>query len=249
MTRTRADSPAAYRVLAQELRTAILQGRYNGGLRLPTEAELAQQHSISRQTVRRAFQDLVAEGVVYRVPGRGTFVTEPGGRYLRQFGSIDDLMSLSVDTEMRLLTPLERQVDVAAAGRLQLEHDVVQRASFLRTRDGAPFCLTTVFLPAQIAAYLEGVPELGKAGTVSTATIIGLLDTRLPSPIADADQSITATTATARIAKVLPCEVGDPILRIDRLYLTTNGDPVELAISFFLPDQYSYRLRLRRSLP
>jgi DNA-binding GntR family transcriptional regulator len=36
------------------------------------------------------------------------------------------------------------------------------------------------------------------------------------------------------------------VLRIDRLYLGAGGDPVELAVSYFHPEHYSYRVRLRR---
>jgi DNA-binding GntR family transcriptional regulator len=53
---------AAYKMLARELRRAILERRYADGTRLPTEAELAAEHQVSWQTVRRAFQDLVADG-------------------------------------------------------------------------------------------------------------------------------------------------------------------------------------------
>ena len=66
----------AYQVLSRQLRDEIAAGMYRGGARLPTESELVQRHGVSRQTVRRAFQDLVAEGVVYRVPGRGTYADE-----------------------------------------------------------------------------------------------------------------------------------------------------------------------------
>src|SRR5689334_7163043 len=93
----------AYRVLRQHLLDRIAAGDYRDGARLPTESELVAEHGLSRQTVRRAFQDLVAEGVVYRVPGRGTYATESGGRYLRQLGSIEDLMSLSEDTTIEVL--------------------------------------------------------------------------------------------------------------------------------------------------
>ena len=69
----------AYQALREQLRDEIAAGRYRDGVRLPTESELVARHGLSRQTVRRAFQDLVAEGVVYRVPGRGTYAREPGG--------------------------------------------------------------------------------------------------------------------------------------------------------------------------
>ncbi len=110
-----------------------------------------EQHGLSRQTVRRAFVDLVAEGVVYRVPGRGTYASESGRRYLRQLGSIDDLMSLSDDTTMEVLSGLRRRVDVDAASRLRLDDDVVYTVVFRRLHDGVPFVSTTVHLAPLVA--------------------------------------------------------------------------------------------------
>ena len=89
--------------------------------------------------------------------------------------------------------------------------------------------------------------ELTVAGAGSQTTIIGLLDARLPAPIAEADQSITVAPADPATATQLGCPAGDPLLRIDRLYSDTAGRPVELAVSHFLPEQYTYRVTLRRS--
>lgn len=44
---------------------------------------------------------------------RGTFAT-PSGRYLRQFGTIDDLMGLPIDTRLEIVTPLRRRVEVTS---------------------------------------------------------------------------------------------------------------------------------------
>src|SRR6478735_7795075 len=136
----------AYQTLRDQLRGEIAAGHYRDGARLPTESELVARHSLSRQTVRRAFQDLVAEGVVYRVPGRGTYASDPGGRYLRQLGSIEDLMSLSDDTTLEVLAGLRRRVDVDAASRLRLDDDVVYSVVFRRLHDGVAFVSTTVHL-------------------------------------------------------------------------------------------------------
>lgn len=240
---------AAYRALARRLRTSILQGRYADGGRLPTEAELAREYDISRQTVRRAFHDLVAEGMVRRVPGRGTFAQPRVGEYLRQFGSVEDLMGLSLDTHLEVVRPLRRQVDVNAAGRLRLPDDVVHHMVFSRSHDAVAFCVTGVYLPPDVGELLESMPEVATVGAVSEITVIGLIDARTPHPIAEAEQSITAVAADGVVATELGCAVGDPLLRVDRLYLTTDGRPVELAISHFLPEQYSYRVKLRRSAP
>jgi GntR family transcriptional regulator len=236
----------AYQVLSRQLRDEIAAGVYPGGTRLPTESELVQRHGISRQTVRRAFQDLVAEGVVYRVPGRGTYADESAPRYLRQLGSIEDLMNLSEDTTMEVLCGLRRRVDVDAASRLRLDDDVVYTVVLRRLHDGIPFVLTRVHLTEAVALPVLHAPELA-AGAVSAYTIIGLLEPHLRYPIAEAAQSITVAGADPEVAAAVGCEPGHPMLRVDRLYADSSGTPVELAVSQFLPEQYTYRVTLRRS--
>jgi GntR family transcriptional regulator len=238
---------AAYRVLAGELRDGILRKRFPEG-RLPTEAELARSHALSRQTVRRAFQELVSDGMVYRVPGRGTFVADHAGRYIRQFGSVEDLMALSVDTELDLVRALRREVDVAAASRLRLDSDMVWTVVFRRLHGEVPFCITTVYLPPRVGELVADLPALSEPSARSRATVIGLLDTRLQAPIAEAEQSITVSPASPMAAEQLGCASEQPLLRIERTYLDTEGDAVELAQSEFLPQHYSYRVRLRRSM-
>ena len=239
----------AYQVLSRQLRDEIAAGMYCDGARLPTESELVDRHGVSRQTVRRAFQDLVAEGVVYRVPGRGTYADESAPRYLRQLGSIEDLMSLSEDTTMEVLSGLRRRVDVDAASRLRLDDDVVYTVVFRRLHgdsQGIPFVLTRVHLIEAVALPVLRAGELAD-GAVSRYTIIGLLEPHLQHPIAEAAQSITVARADSEAAAAVGCERGHPMLRVDRLYSDSSGTPVELAVSRFLPEQYTYRVTLRRS--
>ena len=237
----------AYRALAEELREGILRRVFPEG-RLPTEAELARSHRLSRQTVRRAFQELVSSGMVYRVPGRGTFVADQAGQYIRQFGSVEDLMGLSQDTELDVVRPLRRQVDVAAAGRLRLDSDMVWTVVFRRLHDDVAFCLTTVHLPPNVGRLLVDRPEVTQPNRTSRVTVIGLLDPLLESPIADAEQSITVSPASPMAVECLGCAPEQPVLRIERTYTDSTGHLVELAQSEFLPEHYSYRVRLRRSM-
>src|SRR5580692_4252992 len=137
----------AYRNLAAQLRDAIRNGEYADGRQLPTEEQLSASFSVSRQTVRRAMQDLVSEGIIYRVAGRGTYPVAEEDRYLRQFGSVEELMALSLDTECEIIEPLRRKVDVENAGRLRLDSDEVYALAFIRRHGGVPFCYTSVCLP------------------------------------------------------------------------------------------------------
>src|SRR6266702_1662693 len=131
--------PVAYRTLAAQIRDAIRNGDYADGRQLPTEEQLAASYSVSRQTVRRAMQDLVSEGIIYRVAGRGTYPVAEADRYLRHFGSVEDLMALSLDTDCEIITPLRHVVDVEGAGRLRLPSDDVHTLTLIRLHGNVPF--------------------------------------------------------------------------------------------------------------
>jgi GntR family transcriptional regulator len=238
---------SAYRRVAFDLRNQIQQGRFRRDEALPTEAELTERYEVSRQTVRRAFLDLVAEGLVFRVPGRGTFVTPPENRYVRQFGSVEDLMALSADSNMQVISPLADLVDLSAASRLRLPDDRVATAAFIRLHYDAPFSHTRVYMPPAVRQALGEASELAHEGEVSRTTVIAMLDRVLPAPIRNADQSITVSKAPVEAAESLGVATGVSLLRIDRTYFDTESRPVELAISHFRPDRYSYRTRLQRS--
>ena len=90
---------------------------------LPSDAMLCEEFGVSRMTARNAVQRLSQEGLVYRVPGRGTFVAEP--HVHRQAGHL-----LSFTEEMRrrgraptsrLLAREVREPGPAEASRLRLE--------------------------------------------------------------------------------------------------------------------------------
>lgn len=239
----------AYKALAAELRTAILAGEFPPDHQLPTETELAIQRGLSRQTVRHAFRELVSESLVYRVRGRGTFAAPiaPNGAYLRAFGSIDDLLALSIDTQLEVVEPLALRTSASDASRLQLPTDQVFAGSLRRFHDGTVFCATRIALPVDIGRKIAEQKQLTKKGARTSVTIIGLIERIAGVLIAGAHQSVTAVRASAAVAEVIECEADEPVLQIDRLYFDPTGRLVELAVTHFNPDRYSYRLDIRRS--
>ena len=69
----------------------IDSGRLSAGQRAPSEREIAETLDISRMTARAAMSGLVADGYLYSVPGKGTFVSNPKMR--------QDLLELTSFTE------------------------------------------------------------------------------------------------------------------------------------------------------
>ena len=214
---------------------------------MPTEAELGEEHGVSRHTVRQAFQDLVADGLVHRVPGRGTFVTSLSkrGRYLRLMGTLEEIMSWP-GTEMEVLDPVELREEPVAAARLELpDSEEVAALLVRRLYEGLPFVVTRVYLPPQPGERMrdEGLPANGPG------TVIGTIERFISSPVAGVGQDIVAIPAPADVSATIDCQPGEAILRAERLYHDVDGIPVEFAVSHYNPRRYSYRLQMRRSTP
>ena len=235
----------AYKRLFEDLRESIEQGVYGDGERIPTEAELCNKYGVSRHTVRQAFQDLVAEGMVYRVPGRGTFVTglSRRGRYLRSIGTVEELMSWT-GTEMEVLSSFEVRTEPETAARLGLSGEEVMVLVVRRLYEGVPFVVTYVKIPPELGERMraEGLPTGG------SGTVLGTLEHFLPRPVAAVSQDITAVPAPAELSDLIDCQPGEPILYVEREYFDSYGMPIELAISHYNPRRYSYHLELRRRI-
>lgn len=246
MSRTlgRPEEPG-YRRLAGHLREAIAEQRWAEGEPLPTDGELGEEFGVSRQTVRRAYLELVNEGLVFRRPGSGTFITPSHLRYRRTFETVDDLLGLADDTELEVVQPLAGGFDSEAARQLSLSTRLMYTMRFIRRHRGTVFCHTAVYLPPVIGDLLESDPTFGTAGATTTTTVLGALTAR-GVQLSGAEQLMTAKAATAADRERLGCDVSHPLLHVERLYVDSSGTPVEWAVSDFLPEHYTHRLHLGR---
>ena len=191
-------------------------------------------------------QDLVSEGIIYRVAGRGTYPVAEQDRYVNHFGSVEELMALSLDTECEVVSPLQRKVDVETASRLGSRSDEIFTVTLVRLHADIPFCYTSVYLPPRIGQLLTDVDELSSPRR-SRVTVIGLIDARMDGSITAAEQSISAAAAPS-LGRPAPGPRGRRAAAPDRppVLRRLRRHPVELAVSYFDPEHYSHRVKLRR---
>ena len=89
--------------LATLLRNRIVAGDLEEGAPLPTEDEAAQTYGVSRTVVRQAMLPLVMEGLVTRIPGKGTFVgSVRKGQSGWSVGSIEELLAFGRSTRLEV---------------------------------------------------------------------------------------------------------------------------------------------------
>ena len=250
MTAPAVDIPVkpVYVQVRDHLRALLSDGHGRDESRLPTEAELTRLFHVSRQTVRRAYADLVSEGLVHRAPGRGSF-SRDSQRYVMSVDSLDDLLTLRGDRELCVTRPLGIVHNASAASKLGLPGDDVAFIAYTWERDDTPFALNRTYLPPRLLDMLSDVAFVHAKGMRSRAPVLVLLDRRLPHPIATAKRTINAVAAPVDVASAIGCDPHEPILRIESLYFDADERPVELNINFYNPQLYEYRANLRRRQP
>jgi GntR family transcriptional regulator len=228
--------PPQYRQIEHALRRRLRAMR--PGERLPSDTELCHEFGVSRMTARHAMQRLAEDGLVQRIPGRGTFaVTPPSHRYA------DRLMAFSHEMERqgrvpssRLLTRETRPATEAEAGQLavrQAEPVVLVRR--LRMADGVPLAVETALLVGRtsdvvMAADLE-------RGSLHEA--LGAAGWHLRRGSA----TIAAEAATAEDASLLEVAEGDPLLVERRVITDGHGRPIEATESRYPGDRYALDVR------
>lgn len=142
-----------YQQVKDDIRAAIESGKYKTNEKIPPEPELSAEYSVSRITVRRAVEELCAEGYLVKMQGRGTFVSKP--RIHRKFTSGRNTASFTETCKENGMVPgarlLNRQIVPVRKDEEAFFHVgpealliYIQR---LRTADGQPVFLEICSCP------------------------------------------------------------------------------------------------------
>jgi GntR family transcriptional regulator of arabinose operon len=98
-------------------RERILDGRLSAGARLPTDEELAAMYQISRDSVRQALALLANEGLIERIQGRGTFVSQPPSNGSQVTQLKQKQIGLVLNRTLRTQLPMDLLVGVEQAAK------------------------------------------------------------------------------------------------------------------------------------
>ena len=213
-----------YLQIADQITEQITAGEIAPGELLSSESQLAEEHCVSRVTVRKALAHLRAQGIVDSRQGFGWYVLAAP---LRQ--SLSELSTIEAQVSAAGLTPRRRIlsfafVDAPARAAAVLGVTTVLEITRLNLADDRPFARVTVWVPEPLAADLS-------RGAVERQPLYELLGIALGG----ATQSITAVGASTADAELLQLPFGSPLLRCERITSDTSGRAVLLSDAVFHP--------------
>lgn len=236
-----------YHQLKQALVDDIERRGLTAGDRLPTEAEIERRYRVSRSTIRQALRDLVVEGVVERIQGKGTFVAGGHLTHVPLLTSFTENMRAQGHTPSRRV--LESRVAVPPPGVatvLGLEADG-QRCRFLRrllSADGQPVGVAETWLPV---AVLGAHDDLFDPARLESGSLYDLLQSPpIGLVLHRGVETVRSGLADADHARLLGCEPGAAVLVVDRLTHTPQDRPVEATRMVFAGGRYEYRVEMFR---
>jgi GntR family transcriptional regulator len=200
------------------------------GTPAPSERELVARFGVARMTVRQAMDALVAEGLLERVPGRGTFVRERKAEVGQLRGFTEEMTRRGLLAESQTLVARREKAGPGVARALVVtEGDAVIHWKRLRRADAVPMCIEDAYL--------------------SEVLIPGFLQTGMPTSLYDAleqrglrptwaEDSVQAGAATDEEATLLEIEPGSPVLRVARRALCQDK-AVEVSRSTYRADRFT----------
>lgn len=232
-----------YREVKRLLTQSLIEGEWPAGAALPSETRLAQRYKVSIGTLRKAIDELVAERIVTRHQGRGTFVaTHNANRLMFHFFHI-------VGRDGNMEYPTTRTIAFRrgkAAADEARRLGIATGAQVLRVRNllslaGRPVILDDIVLPH---ARFHDLTE--KILTARDNTIYHLYQTRYGINVLRSSERLSAVLAEADAARLLKVKAGAPLLAINRIAMTYHDTPVELRRSLVNTAEHEYASDLGR---
>jgi len=235
-----------YRQIANQLRAKITGGEYPLDSRLPTECELSAQLGVSRPTVRQALEVLDREGLLVRIKGSGTFVSQPklvheSTSFISGYREESQKKHRTLRTQVICLRVEPAEGRVAEALRIAPNSPVTRltRVRHLeKVYSGAPVVYTTVYVPVELfpdmmsidftdASFYEKLEELGQ-------------------PVVHASRQLEVVMPPAAVAAGLGITTFEPTIYIISQGLTRSGLIVEYSESWYPASRSSFRIEIDR---
>jgi GntR family transcriptional regulator len=233
-----------YKEIKRQMMEALTAGEWKPGEAIPAERRLSERYGISIGTVRKAIDELVAENILIRQQGRGTFVaSHTRDRLLFYFFHVVPESGEKAYPDVQFLSFAKAKADRGAAEKLGMAlGDPVYRIRNRLRLAGTPIIVDDITVPA---ARFAGLTEAQVRDRPST--IYNLYQEAFGISVVRTNERLRATLADAEFAALLDVARGAPLLQIRRVAQTYNDVPVEFRVSLVNTAHHEYWAEIGRA--
>jgi len=231
--------PLYYRI-REDLRELINSGQVKPGDRLSSERELCKQYGVSSITVKRAVLDLVRDGLLYRVPGKGTFVSQAKmERDLSRLTSFtEEMLHHGLKPNSRVLEARVLPASGSVAKNLDLSPgEKVIALERVRFANSEPLMLEKTFLPHRL------FPDL-LSEDLTTQSLYHFITAKYGVSLARARETLEPVIINDKEAHNLAVETGSPGLLLELIAYDETGQPVEFTKAIVRGDRCKYYIEM-----
>jgi GntR family transcriptional regulator len=219
----------------------IKMGVYKEGDLMPTEKALCEEYKVSRVTVRRAIDELLEDGVLFRNFGKSAAVSiNKFPRSLNQLNGLqEELEAKGIKCSSYILSHkvIEANEDLAIKMSCN-ENEELLRIERLRYADGMPLCYQCIYL---LNTYCKNLDFTALA----TASLYKMLKENCNVHLSYATQSINAVLSSYRISALLELETQEPMLKVSRKAYLENEICMEYSDSYYISKRYDLTMTLK----
>jgi len=226
-----------YKELKRQMMAALVDGEWRPAEAIPAERRLSERFGVSIGTVRKAIDELVAENILIRQQGRGTYVASHNrDRLLFYFFHVVPESGAKQYPEVRLAAFGKGKADRAQADALGIAAgEAVLRIRNLLSLGGGPLIVDDITLAV---ARFPGLTE--RQFRDRPSTIYNLFQEAFGISVVKTRERLRATLADADSAQQLGVTRGSPLLQIRRIAYSYSDDPVEFRVSLVNTERHEY---------
>jgi len=232
-----------YKQIKNWITDQITVGRIKEGERIPGEYQLSRNLNVSRGTVREAIRELIEEGVLFTVHGRGTYVRkiEPAPWSVNTIVSVAesfDQANIQHSTKLLEIQKTLSSANVAAQLQIEPQSEVICLER-LRLIDNEPVHLSRSFLPASIAEKLLDIDLTDKS-------LYRVMDEELGIRVARVDRRIMACLADSHEVRLLQIPDISAVLVLKGVAFNAFDKPVECSTARFPTERSRFVIQSKR---
>jgi len=228
-------SVSRYFLVQSSVLNRIEKGEWGPGEMIPTERELANAFGVSIGTVKTALLNLVNTGLLFRVQGKGTFVSGSmiGRDKIRLYHFVSGFENEDTPLKVKFQN-ITSVKGVQPAGRyLKIKPDIeLYRIDRVFTLKTIPVVFAVSFLPGNLFRDIDKFPR----EFFECKPLYQMFEDVYKLPTVRYKEMFSITCATKEICTSLEVPEGTPLLQVEMLALTFKNRPLEYRLSYCKTD-------------